>query len=120
MSNFACSNLYQPQKLLSIHGLEAPHLSLGTGHRDDHLDEVESAIREAPGRAQDTGQPGARSLAQDVDGSTVFPALAFLGTALVVLFLLNQYYKGKSKPRRKRPRINKKFHTMYGYKVPSV
>lgn len=60
------------------------------------------------------------SYTQDVDTSTVFPALAFLGTALVVLFMLNQYYKGRSKPKRKRPRM-KKFHSLvYGTKVPSV
>ena len=50
---------------------------------------------------------------------TVFPVLAFLAVVLVLFFLLNQLYKIRGKPRRKRPRLKKIHHMVYG-KVPSV
>lgn len=56
---------------------------------------------------------------QELDTGTVFPALAFLSTALVLLFLFNQYYKGRSKPKRRRPRLRKLHQMLYG-KMPGV
>lgn len=119
----APSNLYQPQKLLSINGFESPHLNIEAGFQPpDLLENGENLVVDKLETNLDTLSQGAGSLTQDMDKSTVFPALAFLGTALVVLFLLNQYYRGRSKPRRKRPRV-KKFTgsgMMYGHRVPSV
>lgn len=56
---------------------------------------------------------------QDVDTNNVFPVVAFVATGLVLLFLLNQYYKSRSKPKKRRPRL-KKFHQLFTGKVPSV
>lgn len=116
--NFFFRNLYQPQKLLSINNFDAGGLGVIGGHKGGLLVEPESAMKDEPSHVDD--KSSGISYTKDVDTSTVFPALAFLGTALVVLFMLNQYYKGRSKPKRKRPRM-KKFHgLMYGTKVPSV
>ena len=53
--------------------------------------------------------------------SPVFPTIAFLGMALVLVFLVNILYKSKHKPRRRRPRTTKRFHNVtLGVKVPSV
>ncbi|XP_045191862.2 membrane-bound transcription factor site-1 protease-like [Mercenaria mercenaria] len=114
----APSNLYQPQKLLSINNFDAVNLNVMGGPKENFMSESESAIKDLPNQVEQKS-PG-QSYTQDVDTSAVFPALAFLGTALVVLFLLNQYYKGRSKPKRKRPRTKKFHNLMYGYKVPSV
>lgn len=111
--------LYQPQKLLSINSFDAVNLDVMAGPKANLIVESNSAIKDLPSRVVDDKSPG-HSYTEDVDTSTVFPALAFLGTALVILFMLNQYYKGRSKPKRKRPRMKKFHNLMYGYKVPSV
>ncbi|KAJ8303462.1 hypothetical protein KUTeg_019858 [Tegillarca granosa] len=100
-------NFYQQQKLLSI-GLDAP-LPIGNGRRFDDLDVPVLGIKEKPGFPDDPQLKGSK-LISDVDSASVFPVVAFVGTGLVLLFLLNQYYKSKSKPKRKRPRIKKPHH----------
>jgi len=113
----SCRNLYQPQKLLSVNTLDIEHLHVHTLQRDL---EPDLDLQEFP-PAKD--QPVREtSSTHDMDTHAVFPIIAFLGTALVILFMLNQYYKVRSKPKRKRPRNLKKFTSsmFYGYKVPSV
>lgn len=113
-------NLYQPQKLLSINNFEAAHLAIpGLPKDEEPIVEPESSIRDLPGSLVEQKIYGPL-YSHSMDTSTVFPALAFLGTALVVLFLLNHWYKGRTKPRRKRPRLKKLQHLIYGTKVPSV
>ena len=52
-------------------------------------------------------------------GTPVFPTIAFLGMALVLVFLLNFFYKSKHKPtRRKKPRLRRTL--FFGTKVPGV
>lgn len=111
-----CRNLYQPQKLLSVNSLDIGHLPVHSVQRDM---EPEVEIHEPHSPDQILPDNG---FSHDMDKHAVFPIIAFLGMALVVLFMLNQYYKGRSKPKHKRPRNMKKFPTsmMYGYKVPSV
>lgn len=116
----ASSNIYQPQKLLSINGFEPANILAGAGHKDNSHDQMKDSIKDQPGFVPEPHYSGP-NLPQEVDSSTVFPALAFLGTALVVLFLVNQYYRGKSKPKRKRPRLKKLNNLVYGgFKGPSV
>lgn len=114
----APSNLYQPQKLLSVNNFDAGSLGSFGGHKENLLVEPESAIKDLSGHVHE--QSEGLSYTHDVDTSTVFPALAFLGTAFVVLFMLNQYYKSRSKPKRKRPRMKKFNSLMYGSRIPSV
>ena len=54
----------------------------------------------------------------DIDLGNVFPFLAFFGMAGVLIFLLNHFYRGKSKHRRKKPRIRR--FVNYGVKTPGV
>ncbi len=49
----------------------------------------------------------------------VFPTIAFLGMALVLVFIVNHVYKAKNKPRRKKPRLRKLQFLNYG-KMPGV
>ena len=116
---FSCRFHFQPQKLLSINGFEAAHLLAGGGHKDSSQDHIRDSIKDQPGFVPEPHYSGP-NLPQEVDSSTVFPVLAFLGMALVVLFMVNQYYRGKSKPKRKRPRMKKLHNLVYGYKGPSV
>lgn len=53
------------------------------------------------------------------DHTPVFPTIAFLGMAFVLVFLLNIVYKNKNKPRRKKPRLRKIAPT-FGVKMPGV
>ncbi|XP_062580342.1 membrane-bound transcription factor site-1 protease-like [Saccostrea cucullata] len=113
----APSNLFQQQKLLSI-GLDES-VPLGRRHVEEDLIESLEAKENFGNGAAPHIQGGGGAM-QDIDSNSVFPVLAFIGTGLVLLFLLNQYYRGRSKPRRKKPRL-KKFPTMlYGTKGPSV
>lgn len=111
MCVYLCSNLYQPQKLLSI-GLEPPVPVMNKPGNALPL-----GIRDSPVINWQSGSGGSVS-----EGLTVFPAVAFLGTILVVVFLVCHFYKFKfNKPRRKRPKIKKIHHyLMYGSKVPGV
>ncbi|RUS72713.1 hypothetical protein EGW08_019524 [Elysia chlorotica] len=101
--------LYQPQKLLSI-DLEGP---AGGGapisfNRAPDLSDLSQHRSGVGGLPEADG--GDSHLFSGADGSQLqlvqdrswFPALAFLGTGLVVLFLLNQYYHSRSRPRRRR------------------
>ena len=104
------STLYQPQKLLSI-DLEDPgaggapipfnQRAPDQAELSQHRSGV-GGLPEADGgdsRLFPGGDGGQLQLVQD---RSWFPALAFLGTGLVVLFLLNQYYHARSRPRRRR------------------
>lgn len=53
---------------------------------------------------------------------TVFPTLAFLGTVLVLVFIVCQVYRRRNnKPRRKRVRLRRVQQvTTFGGKVPGV
>lgn len=116
--SFICifRNLFQQQKLLSVRLEES--LPLGRQSVEDLIESLETKEKLGYGGAEPHVQ-GAGPI-QDIDSNSVFPVLAFIATGLVLLFLLNQYYRGRSKSRRKRPRL-KKFHTMlYGTKGPSV
>lgn len=109
-------NLFQQQKLLSVRLEES--LPLGRQFVEDLIESLETKEKLGYGGAEPHVQ-GAGPI-QDIDSNSVFPVLAFIATGLVLLFLLNQYYRGRSKPRRKKPRL-KKYHTMlYGTKGPSV
>jgi hypothetical protein len=103
---------------LSINNFDAVNLAAMGGQKANLLPESDNEAVDVPQPVHDESH--GHSYTRDVDSFTVFPALAFLATALVVLFLLNQYYKGRSKPKRKRPRMKKFHNLMYGYKVPSV
>lgn len=115
----APSNLYQQQKLLST-GLDIP-IPIGIDRHDSEL------MPNVPGIVKETGvfpqgvdlQMKRANEIQDVDTNNVFPVVAFVATGLVLLFLLNQYYKSRSKPKKRRPRL-KKFHQLFTGKVPSV
>lgn len=116
LNKSAPSNLYQPQKLMSI-DLEAM-LPLNK-HDDNPLNPHISGIKDRPGYPADAQISGPQ-LVQD--HSNFFPVLAFLGTGLVILFLLNQYYRSKSRPKRKRPKMRKSLHNTShsGPKMPGV
>ncbi|KAL4234848.1 Membrane-bound transcription factor site-1 protease [Mactra antiquata] len=114
----ATTNLYQPQKLLSINNFDTNNFGVLMPH-EDILDREDSGIKQSPSEIEEE-KSVKESFSTDINTTTVFPVLAFLGTALVVLFMLNMYYKGKSKPKRKRPRMKKFQGLMYGYKGPSV
>ncbi|XP_069113191.1 membrane-bound transcription factor site-1 protease-like [Argopecten irradians] len=112
----APSNLYQQQKLLST-GLDIP-VPPGIDRRDGDLMPNIGIVKDSGGFQADPLMKPANQL-QDVDSNSVFPVVAFVATGLVILFLLNQYYKSRSKPKKRRPRL-KKFHQIFTGKVPSV
>ncbi|KAL3859602.1 hypothetical protein ACJMK2_009816 [Sinanodonta woodiana] len=112
------TNLYQPQKLLSINGFDVP--IGGNNQRDMNKHLPVPDIKEQAEFDLDSPLKEESHFAQEVDNLTVFPVLAFVGLTLVVLFCINQYYRGKSKPKRRRPRLKKFHHIIYGTKVPSV
>lgn len=47
------------------------------------------------------------------------PSIAFLGLVLCIVFFINYFYKNRSKPRRKKPRL-KRIPNIYGVKMPGV
>lgn len=116
LNKSAPSNLYQPQKLMSI-DLEAM-LPLNK-HDDNPLNAHIGGIKDRPGYPADAQISGPQLIQ---DHSNFFPVLAFLGTGLVILFLLNQYYRSKSRPKRKRPKMRKPLHNTShsGPKMPGV
>ncbi|KAK3086362.1 hypothetical protein FSP39_017399 [Pinctada imbricata] len=107
-------NLFQQQKLLSV-GLEE---SVRVNHQDS------AALRDDSLLHQDMlgvgPEPHGAAAVQEVDSNNFFPVLAFLATGLVLLFILNQYYRTRSKPKRKRPRLKKLHQIIYGNKIPGV
>ncbi|WAR11340.1 MBTP1-like protein, partial [Mya arenaria] len=106
-------------KLLSVNNFDINHVPLLSLPQENMAD-MESEMKELPVKEPEESE-SRHSHKHEVDRNTFFPALAFLGTALVILFMLNQYYKRRSKPRRKRPRAQKYSNLMYGrtYKSPS-
>lgn len=102
-------NIYQHQKLLSI-GIEDAIPVLN--HREDPL---KHGVRELPIMPLDSSFNG---FSDGTEASTVLPVLVFLSTVLVIGFLCNHFYKLKSKPKRRRPRI-RRFPHVYG-KGPGV
>lgn len=107
----APSDIYQPQRLLSI-DIESPLNSA------NHPDVGFAAARDP---ALLDLQPHLSGPVLGQDRFTWFPVLAFLGTSLVALFLFNQYYKTKSRPKRKqRTRPRKLTQTPYSGKMPGV
>lgn len=112
----SCRNLFKQQKLLSV-GLE-PALPIMP-----HADGEELSDLQPPGFREMSKGPAANwemmgSNGRLYDTTPVFPTIAFLGMALVLVFLINHFYKGKHKPRRKRMRLKKV--VPFGAKVPSV
>lgn len=113
------SNLYQPQKLMSI-DLDPPAM-LPVNKRDNPLNLPINGIQDKPG-FPDTQLSTGGSIVSD--HPTFLSMLAFLSTGLVVLFLINQYYRRRSRPKRKRPRQGAKprraQQIAYGIKMPGV
>ncbi|GFN95273.1 membrane-bound transcription factor site-1 protease-like [Plakobranchus ocellatus] len=107
--------LYQPQKLLSI-DLQGPGAAgapipynqraadlgnmLGGADLSQHRNGIGGVDTDRGDSRIFPGEDGGQL--QLVQDRSWFPALAFLGTGLVVLFLLNQYYRARSRPRRRR------------------
>jgi membrane-bound transcription factor site-1 protease len=54
------------------------------------------------------------------DHLTMFPILAFVAMVLVLGFFLSQLNKGKSKPKRRRPRLRKIQRITYTSNMPGV
>ena len=114
------SNLFRQQKLLSV-GLEPPLPILPHGGGEDGSDPLPPGIRDTPlggaGSADMMGVSG-----RLYDSTPVFPTIAFLGMALVLVFLINHFYKNKHKPRRKKVRLKKlpSVSTYGGVKMPGV
>ena len=104
------SNLYKQMKLMSIGegGIALPPLP---------REELLPGIQDSPGKDEWDISPNTNSR---LYGNTpVFPTIAFLGMALVLVFLVNILYKNKSKPRRKKTR--RRFtNVTFGVKVPGV
>ncbi|XP_052062556.1 membrane-bound transcription factor site-1 protease-like [Mytilus californianus] len=108
-------NLFQQQKLLSV-GLDEAVI---IGNERKTLDIGAQEIKEPVGLPHEPHFRDRHSV-HNVDTAGVYPVLAFVGTGLVLLFLLNQYYKGKAKTKKKRPRLKKLHHSVYGTKTPGV
>ena len=81
-------------------------------------DPLALGIRDAPGGLNYDVVPGAGS--HLYESTPVFPTIAFLGMALVLVFIFNYIYKNKTKPRRKGPRLRKMTRIAIGGKYPSV
>ena len=115
------SNLYQPQKLMSI-DLDPPAL-LPVNKRDNPLNLPINGIQDKPGFPDSQLSSSGGSIVSD--HPTFLSMLAFLSTGLVVLFLINQYYRRRSRPKRKRPRQAAKPRRTqpmgaFGLKIPGV
>ncbi|ELT90538.1 hypothetical protein CAPTEDRAFT_207115 [Capitella teleta] len=54
------------------------------------------------------------------DSTPMFSTIAFLGMALVLVYIINHIYKGKHRPRRKRGRLKKMPTIFSGVKMPGV
>ncbi|XP_013391143.1 membrane-bound transcription factor site-1 protease-like [Lingula anatina] len=109
LNTSAPSNLVQHQKLLSIsYDVNLPLVNpAGEGHPQ--------GIRDSPAG---TWEKLKASNPRTPDGATVYPYLAFMGTALVLLFVVNHMYKNKTRPRRKKPPRLRKM--LFGGRVPGV
>ena len=128
-------NLYKHVKLLFLGGgaalgdIPLPSDDLG-GPRVEHLGAAGEAMAAAARETNNNGGGMAGAAADwDVisntnsrlsDHTPVFPTIAFLGMALVLVFIINHLYKSKAKPRRKKPRLRKMQNVVYGIRVPGV
>ncbi|XP_076111687.1 membrane-bound transcription factor site-1 protease-like [Mytilus galloprovincialis] len=108
-------NLFQQQKLLSV-GLDEAVI---IGNERKTLDIGVKEIKEPIGLPHEPHLKDRHSV-HSVDTAGVYPVLAFVGTGLVLLFLLNQYYKGKAKTKKKRSRFKRSNYSVYGTKTPGV
>jgi len=110
----APSNLYKQQKLLSI-GLEQP-----IPWMPQIPDSKMAGIQESFGG--EDSNPVQSGYLDTPETPGVFPIMAFMGMVLVLVFFVNQLYKSKSKPRRKRPRLKRmQIHQPpQGIKMPGV
>lgn len=134
LNKSAPSNLYQPQKLMSI-DLDSPPM-LPNKHIDFNSQLTGagiSGIRDSGFADLSNGGGGGSYVA---DHPTFLSWLAFLSTGLVVMFLINQYYRRRSRPKKKRVKPSSKMrHTIgvsaagirsqqppvsFGVRVPSV
>ena len=62
-------------------------------------------INDNPGAALSWDMQGGGNNLSESGG--FFPIVAFLGMALVLVFLVNHMYRSKQKPRRKKPRLRR-------------
>lgn len=109
-------NLYQQQKLLSV-GIDE---AIIIGNERKTLDIGAKEIKEPVGLPHEPHFQKEKHSLGSVDHFGMYPVLAFVGTGLVLLFLLNQYYKGKAKPKKKKPRVKRVHHLVYGTHEPRV
>ena len=112
--------MFKHQKLLSI-GLEAP-LPLVNNKREPFIPEP-FRPGDFPPRWDASRRPS--SWFRFADHLTMFPVLAFVGMVLVFGFFLNQLFKRKTRPKRKKPRLKKLQPILVnagnaGVKVPGV
>lgn len=105
-------NLYLHQKLLAI-DLDAALPILAAANQRDLLPK---GIQDAPGGRLFNWNPAAGGSQLDgvpssygdiYNNAPVFPTIAFLGMALVLVYFLTNVYKCRNKPRRKKPRMRK-------------
>lgn len=116
LNTSAPSNLYKQVKLLSL-GLDSL-LPLMAQQQGDEME----GIRDTPGERSSEWEavPVSKRKTHLYESAPVFPTVAFLGMALVLVFLVNHLYKSKNKPRRKKQRTRKLPPTIFGFKVPGV
>lgn len=110
------SNLYQPQKLLSIDSEFAlPMLQ--------QSDQLQKGIRGFPQGLYDWNPaspeqlPISRSL---YDGAPTYPTVAFVGMVLVLVYVAANIYKWWTRPRRKKPRPRKNRNAPFVLKIAGV
>ncbi|ELT89805.1 hypothetical protein CAPTEDRAFT_228241 [Capitella teleta] len=117
----APSNLFRQQKLLSI-GLEPalPIMPHADGEEPDPNDLQPPGIRDLTRGGSGANWELMGSSGRLYDSTPVFPTIAFLGMALVLVFIINHIYKGKHRPRRKRGRLKKMPTIFSGVKMPGV
>ncbi|ELU06208.1 hypothetical protein CAPTEDRAFT_212225 [Capitella teleta] len=115
------ANLFRQQKLLSI-GLEPalPIMPHADGEEPDPNDLQPPGIRDLTRGGSGANWELMGSSGRLYDSTPVFPTIAFLGMALVLVFIINHIYKGKHRPRRKRGRLKKMPTIFSGVKMPGV
>lgn len=62
--------------------------------------------------------PGTQTVTPDTSG--FFPAMAFIGMLLVLIFFLNHMYKCRTKPKRKKPPRLRRIQQSVYTRVPGV
>lgn len=111
---YVSSNLYKQVKLLSL----GDEIALPPLPREDLLPGLRGGADDSSNEAWDL-LPNTNSR---MYGGTpvVFPTIAFLGMAIVLVYLVRIIYKNKTKPRRRRPKLRRFHNVTYGVKVPGV